>query len=95
MSKTRTIPTTTCPLCGHARGHRLAAMLYRCAKCEAVHGTAYRGELWKHIKPTLVHYDGAADATRYFDVTILDGANAPRRSHGWFLPETGEVVQYG
>jgi hypothetical protein len=86
--------TPECPACSHTRGYQVSGQIYRCGKCDAIHGTCYLGESYTHVLPYWVTSEPPAEQTRYFDFTCLGSAGITRR-HGWYDTATKRIVQVG
>ena len=67
--------------------------LARCQSCEGLHGRFQRRRdalQWVNLD----RMTERADRTLYFDLEYPDGAER-RRTHGWYNPDSLEVVQFG
>lgn len=84
-----------CPACGSLKHRQTTIRNIRvesCSKCGAIYGTVYLGDSYAIVSPFLQKDDGSE--IRYFDLTTL-GSEGVGRRHGWFVPETGRLVQVG
>jgi hypothetical protein len=85
-----------CPACSHKLGYLLPgyARVYRCAKCEAIHGSCYLGDSYTLVQPYMIDKEPHNGQIRYYDLDCLGSAGV-RRRHGWYDPETRLIVQVG
>jgi hypothetical protein len=84
-----------CPACSATVHRRLGPQVYECTRCDAIHGTLYRGDYYsgRFINPT---WDPRprVERTRYFDFMVL-GSEGVKRVHGWIAADTRQIVQVG
>jgi hypothetical protein len=102
-TNSKTIQTTECPCCSHARGReyvnkegRQIPGVYVCAKCDGIHGQTYLGESYDIVSPfmaTAISPEAEGNST-YYDLTCL-GSKGMTRRHGWFDPATKLILQTG
>lgn len=83
-----------CPACNGWRHEKVAVQVYRCRRCQALHGTVYRGELHQYVVMRWAPQPVPAERERYFDFTVL-GSDGVRRMHGWYDVESRMVTQIG
>lgn len=85
-----------CPACSHKLGYQLPnhSRVYRCAKCEAIHGYCYLGDSYSLVQPYMIEKEPHTGEMRYYDLECL-GSKGLTRRHGWYDPNTGLIVQVG
>lgn len=92
----KTVTGVECPACSHTR-HEATHLVsvYRCSKCQAVHGSCYLGDSYTIVLPYF-HQGPDPDPKdwRYYDLECLGSAGLQRR-HGWYLPATKRILQVG
>ena len=89
----------TCTACNgdlEALGPNGLEPIAKCADCGGLHTLRpiFKGALPINLFHMQVEEPG--DELRYFDLQWIDGhAGTLQRSHGWYDPDTLNVVQYG
>ena len=83
-----------CPACGGRSHEQVATQVYRCRRCQALHGTVYRGELSQYVVLEWASGPVPPDRERYFDFTVL-GSSGVTRVHGWYDVESRRLTQVG
>ena len=72
---------------------KAATLLFKCSRCDGLHGQMYRGDSYALILPRWSPRSDMEGA-RYFDLTLL-GSDGIERSHGYYDPKTKLMLQVG